>query len=149
MVRKAVLSEEDIRSLSTEDLLKMVNMEYDRHHEVHLVCARDELSKRGLSLLFTRVAPRKRRLLFIEAWVEDREFQKELLKHIYRYALLFIPLALAKVLLNRLGYPADRAEPLEVIHYYGTLIVLLIFTISFIFKVFAFEFRGKSYESDE
>jgi hypothetical protein len=147
--RRTALSEEEICGLSDEELLRVVNLEYDNYASGHLAVARGELTRRGLSLLFTRTDPTKRPYWFVEAWREDRGFIKELFKHVFRYGLLIGTLALTKILIDHLDYPPDLLQPFEVVHYYGTLIIMLMFAISFILKVASFEFSGKHNESNK
>ena len=137
------ISKETAHRFSDEELLQMVNLDYSAYNEEELEIARGELTRRGKGLLFTKPRPPAHRYWFVEVWEEDRELFKELVKHIIRYSLLMISLFLTKHLVDHLDYPEDLKHPFEVIHYYGILIIVLLFTFFFILKILAFEVRRR------
>lgn len=84
---------------------------------------------------------------FVEIWSEYRNAFKALVAHTLLFAFLIALLTLSHWALGYIDYPIERKEMLDIIHYYGMVIGLVIFVISFIIKLFAFEFRGIKNES--
>jgi hypothetical protein len=83
---------------------------------------------------------------FIELWWESREIFKELVRHILFFGMLIGSLILFHYVLERSGLPPDQKAALDKVHFWGSVISLVIFTVSFIIKLAFFEFRGKQHE---
>ena len=77
----------------------------------------------------------------IEIWQENRGIFKELIKHILFFLLLLGSLIGFHEILARTGLPTNQKDMLDKVHFYGSIIALLIFSGSFIIKVIIFEFR--------
>jgi hypothetical protein len=86
--------------------------------------------------------PRRRFWLF-EIWDESRETFKEFIKHAIYFGLIYGSLAGFHALGARSGLPQEQLEVLDKVHFYASLIALVIFSASFIIKVLIFEFRGR------
>jgi hypothetical protein len=79
----------------------------------------------------------------VEIWKENRGTFKELIKHILFFLLLLGSLIGFHEILGRSGLPANQKEILDKIHFYASIIALLIFSGSFVIKAIIFESRRK------
>lgn len=77
----------------------------------------------------------------IELWQENRGIFKELIKHIMFFLLFLGSLIGIHEILARSGLPANQIEIIDKIHFYESIIALLIFSGSFVIKVLIFEFQ--------
>lgn len=83
-----------------------------------------------------------KRFWLFEIWDEYRETFKALVAHTLIFALLLGLLVLSHIVINKLDYPPERKELFDKIHYAGYVAVLIVFLISFIIKLMAFEYKG-------
>ncbi len=79
---------------------------------------------------------------FIELWWESRDAFKELVKHILFFGMLIGALALFHVIIKNSGLPDEQKKVFDKVHFYISLIVLVIFSVSFIIKIIKFEYQG-------
>lgn len=78
-----------------------------------------------------------------ELWYENRELFKELIKHLLIFLTFFGFLVGAHELLRRSHVPKEQIVVIDKIHFYLSVISLVIFAVSFIIKLVVFEVRGK------
>lgn len=86
---------------------------------------------------------RSQRWWWIELWYENRELFKELIKHLLIFLAFFALLVGAHELLRRSHVPKEQIDVIDKIHFYLSVISLVIFAVSFIIKLIVFEIRGK------
>lgn len=82
-----------------------------------------------------------RRNFLIELWTENRGLFKELLKHILIFAIFIVSLTLLHEVLEFSSLPPDRKDALDKIHFYMSVVALVIFSTSFMIKVIIFEYK--------
>jgi len=84
-----------------------------------------------------------RRNFLIEIWEENREAVKALLADTFLALIAFAGLFVLFLELRgmeRAGYPTERIQVFETVHYWGYLIVLVLFMADLIMKLFTFFF---------
>lgn len=87
-------------------------------------------------------AATSRQFWLVELWQESRGIFKELIKHVLFFLLLLGSLIGFHELLAKSGLPASQKELLDKVHFYASIITLLIFSGSFVIKVILFEVKG-------
>ncbi|MDT5063702.1 MAG: hypothetical protein QOH63_4161 [Acidobacteriota bacterium] len=102
----------------------------------------DNVEKRDTGKLPPIHRIHSKRFWLFEIWDEYRETFKALVAHTLIFALLLGLLVLSHIVINHLDYPPERKELFDKIHYAGYVAVLIVFLISFIIKLMAFEYKG-------
>lgn len=82
-----------------------------------------------------------RRNFLVELWNQNRRIFQELLKHVLIFTLFIGSLTLLHEVLKFSSLPNDRKEALDKIHFYMSVVALVIFSTSFMIKVIIFEFK--------
>lgn len=77
----------------------------------------------------------------VEIWEEHREVFKALIVHVLAFSFFISALVLINSLLELTRLPPKHKEILETIDFYGIVLGLVIFAISFIIKLLIFAFR--------
>ncbi len=72
---------------------------------------------------------------FVEAWKDGRELFKALVEHVFAFILLIGTLILFHYIFKFLDLPAERKEILEAIDFWGIAAALVIFGLSFLYKL--------------
>lgn len=72
---------------------------------------------------------------FVEMWKEGRELFKALVEHVFAFLLLVGTLILFHYIFKFLDLPPERKEILETIDFWGIAIALVIFGLTFLYKL--------------
>lgn len=72
---------------------------------------------------------------FVEMWNEGREVFKALVEHVFAFLLLIGALILFHYIFKFLDLPPERKEVLETIDFWGIAIALVIFGLTFLYKL--------------
>jgi hypothetical protein len=93
---------------------------------------------------FPRSFPQWRRgFWFVAVWHRIRPILIELSVHVLVFGLLLGSLIIFHFLIEYSELPPGQKEILDKVHFYGSILALIIYTISFIIKALLLEFRGK------
>lgn len=79
--------------------------------------------------------PRENKWWFVEIWSEGREVIKALVEHTFAFLLLIGILILFHYIFKFLDLSQERKEILETIDFWGIAIALVIFGLSFLYKL--------------
>jgi uncharacterized membrane protein YidH (DUF202 family) len=82
-----------------------------------------------------------RKNVLVELWEQNRRVFQELLKHVLIFTLFIGSLTLLHEVLKFSSLPNDRKQTLDNIHFYMSVVALVIFSTSFMIKVIIFEFK--------
>jgi hypothetical protein len=83
----------------------------------------------------THQAGRETQWWFVEAWKDGRELFKALVEHVFAFLLLIGTLILFHYIFKFLDLPPERKEILEAIDFWGIAAALVIFGLSFLYKL--------------
>lgn len=86
---------------------------------------------------------RERRLWFIEIWFENREAFKELMKGVLGFGTFVVVLTVLHELLKLSSLPENYKVVIDKVHFYPSVVALVILSVSFIIKIAIFEVRGE------
>jgi hypothetical protein len=86
-----------------------------------------------------------RRFIFVEIWDENRPIFKAILTDTLAFVSVIGVLSLVYVILQKTPYPSERKEIFETVHYYGYLIISVMFVVDLVLQLAGMMFRrGKN-----
>src|ERR1700686_3216863 len=88
-----------------------------------------------------QIPVKKTRLLLLESWDALRPAVKAIFEDTVVFLLVVLVLVLVSHFLNKMPYEAGRKATLEGLHYYTSIIVLVMFGFDLVWKIFVFMFR--------
>lgn len=88
------------------------------------------------------IVQQQRQFWLKEIWDERRETFKALVADTLLFSFVLAVLSASHFFLEKLHYPPQRKELIERIHFYGYLIILVIFITGVIIKILAYEYKG-------
>jgi hypothetical protein len=99
----------------------------------------------GLSVLFLVLEKRQSaesNYWFIQLWTDNRKLFQELIKHSLGFGLFIGLIAVLHYYSEHAGLPDQQKSTLGTVHFYFSIVWLVIFSVSFIIKWIILEYRG-------
>jgi hypothetical protein len=92
--------------------------------------------------IVTEQVSRPTEFWFVELWYENSEIFKEVVKHIIIFGFFGGALEIFHRVQKKSQLPPEEGILLSKMHFYGYAVLLVIFGVSLIIKVFRMEYRG-------